>query len=36
VFLTHPLYAALVQPHVQNYTLTSIGVPYWHRLQIER
>ncbi len=36
VFLTHPLYAALVKPYIQNYTLTPIGVPYWHLLQIER
>lgn len=36
VLLTHPLYAALVKPYIQNYTLTPIGVPYWHLLKIER
>lgn len=30
IFLAHSVNAVLVQPRVQNYTLTPLGVPQWH------
>jgi len=36
VFITHNLSAVLVKPHLQNYTLTPIGIPQWGRVSIER
>ncbi|MFW6068589.1 MAG: ABC transporter substrate-binding protein [Chloroflexota bacterium] len=34
VFVAHGLSAMLVQPRVQGYELTPIGVPQWHRLRL--
>lgn len=34
VFVAHGLSAVLVQPRVQGYELTPIGVPQWHRLRL--
>lgn len=34
IFLAHDLTAVLVSPRLQNYTLTPIGVPQWHRITL--
>lgn len=34
VFTSHGLTAVLVKPHLQNYVLTPIGVPQWHRVRL--
>ena len=36
VFTSHGLTAVLVKPHVQNYKLTPIGVPQWHRVWLDK
>lgn len=36
LFVSHAETAVLVNPAVQNYTLTPIGVPQWHRLALDR
>ncbi|RMD47908.1 MAG: peptide ABC transporter substrate-binding protein, partial [Candidatus Thermofonsia bacterium] len=34
VFLSHSVTAVLVKPRVQNYHLTPIGIPQWHRISL--
>lgn len=36
VFISHSLSAVLVNPALQSYELTPIGVPQWHRVWLER
>lgn len=36
VYISHSLSALLVSPDLQNYELTPIGVPQWHRVRLER
>jgi len=36
IFTSHGLSAVLVNPELQGYELTPIGVPQWHHVAVQR
>lgn len=34
VFVSHGISSILVQPHIEGYVLTPIGIPQWHRVNL--